>query len=368
MMEGDMADPVTGLTPAPTMTVIAPTPIAAGIHTQPSFDVIELLPPAAADKLRQLRQRASDAHRLTVPYEDIRAASDAKIAAQNALKRLTNHPHDHGFNLKAGDQRVIAAQRTLDKATDELQRLQERQQERSSGWQARASVVSAVEGWLRDGRPSGTTLDDHPTPDVKLNKGESVTDAISRLQRRTRELRADLHRIESAPQPSSWAKQAMREQVEALAARGEPDVSVLVERGANIVWPTTQVQVTIFNAEPGAIGYAEMPDMLAIAAYLHKDAMIAALACEITSEADDKAAMTHEARQKAEAEVLGDLLDIERQEASLVWQAQAQTLPAEHRHDCSPVAILGCRLITALRTTPSGTSADHGYNIVGVRR
>jgi hypothetical protein len=46
---------------------------------------------------------------------------------------------------------------------------------------------------------------------------------------------------------------------------------------------------------------------------------------------------------------MGDLLDIERQECVLVWQAQAQSLPVEHR-DCSPLAILGCRLMTAAAT------------------
>ncbi len=191
---------------------------------------------------------------------------------------------------------------------------------------------------------------------------------ILRLQRRVRELKADQHRIESAPRPSAWAKQQMREQVAALAARGEPDVSVLTERGGNIVWPTTQVQVSIFNAQPGAIGYAEVPDMLAIEAWRNKDSLLKLLDGLIMAESDDAAALSQTDRELRTAETTGDLLDIERQEASLVWQAQAQTLPAEHRHDCSPVAILGCRLITALRTTPSGPSADHGYNIVGVRR
>ena len=49
-------------------------------------------------------------------------------------------------------------------------------------------------------------------------------------------------------------------------------MSVLIEQDGKIVWPTTQVQVTIYNAQPGAVGFAEMPDMLAIVAWLHKDA------------------------------------------------------------------------------------------------
>jgi hypothetical protein len=68
--------------------------------------------------------------------------------------------------------------------------------------------------------------------------------------------------------------------------------------------------------------------------WLHKSALISALDREIDTEADDKAALSHETRQQREAEVLGDLLAVERDEAALVWQAQAQGLPVELRTDC----------------------------------
>jgi hypothetical protein len=72
---------------------------------------------------------------------------------------------------------------------------------------------------------------------------------------------------------------------------------------------------------------------------------------EIATEADDKAALTHEARQRAEAEVQSDLLAVERDESWFVWQAQAQGLPIEHRSDCNPLAILQVRLVTTARAT-----------------
>ena len=48
------------------------------------------------------------------------------------------------------------------------------------------------------------------------------------------------------------------------------------------------------------------------------NALLARLDALISEEADDPAALTHEARQKAEAEVMGDLLAVERDEAALV--------------------------------------------------
>ena len=81
----------------------------------------------------------------------------------------------------------------------------------------------------------------------------------------------------------------------------------------------------------------------------HKDALIKRLDDEISSEADDAAAMSHEARQKAEAEVMAELLDIERQEAALTWSAIEQGLPVEFRADVSPLAILQVQLVTVPR-------------------
>ena len=85
-----------------------------------------------------------------------------------------------------------------------------------------------------------------------------------------------------------------------------------------------------------SLAFTEVPDVVALLAWLHKDALIAALDREIAAEADDLAALTHEARQTRTAEVMRDLLDIERQEAALVWTAQAQSLLVEHRADCDP--------------------------------
>jgi hypothetical protein len=88
---------------------------------------------------------------------------------------------------------------------------------------------------------------------------------------------------------------------------------------------------------------------VALDPWLRRDALIAALDGEINTEADDGCALSHEQRQQREAEVMGDLLDIERQEAALVWQAQSQKLPCEHRQDISVLALLSISLVTTPR-------------------
>jgi hypothetical protein len=342
-----------------------PQPFSASMHLTPSFDVIETLPVGAADRLRALRQHVADKHAVIPPFADIHDANTARGDAERQLQRLLAHRAEGGFHLDPTDKRVIVAQELLAKLTADAQRLKELDEVRAAAWRTTSETLVAVEQWLRDGRPAGTVLEDiDGPPEVKLIKGESVTDAIERLRRRSRELKADLHRIRSAPYPSSHAKARMRAQIDALAQQGAPNVSDLVENDRQIVWPVTNLQSRIYNTEVPSLGFAETHDMLPLIAWLHRDALIAALDREITTESDDKAALSHDARQQRETVVLGDLLAVERDESALVWKAMDEGLPVEHRADCAPQAILQCMIVIAPRVTASGTSREHGIDMV----
>jgi len=158
----------------------------------------------------------------------------------------------------------------------------------------------------------------------------------------------------------------MRDQIEILATRGAPTVSLLIEHAdREVVWPVQNLRANVFNTGTPAIGYAEAPDTLAVLAWLHKDALIK----RFDAEADDKAALSIEAREPQAAEIQGDLLAVERDKAALVWPALAQGLPTEHRSDCHPLAILGAELRTLpAGDAPRGSSPEHaGYNLIGTR-
>ena len=51
--------------------------------------------------------------------------------------------------------------------------------------------------------------------------------------------------------------------VEQLAQRGAPSVSHLVEYDRKIEFATQRVTSAILNAQPGAVGFGELPDALA---------------------------------------------------------------------------------------------------------
>src|SRR5438552_1373638 len=102
----------------------------------------------------------------------------------------------------------------------------------------------------------------------------------------------------------------------------------------------------VHNTEVPSIAFAELEAATPLIVWLHADLIIKRLDALIDAESDDQAALSVEARQKAEAEVMADLLYVERQEAALVWAAQEQGLPCWHRSGCNPLAILQCRLVT----------------------
>jgi hypothetical protein len=124
------------------------------------------------------------------------------------------------------------------------------------------------------------------------------------VARSDEEARSDLDRIASARYPAKHVKARMREAIEALAQHGR-DVSMMVEHDGGLIWPMTSLRSDAMGAEQRALAFAEVPDAVALVAWLHKDALIKRLDAEIDTESDDPASLSHEAREKAEAEVMG---------------------------------------------------------------
>jgi hypothetical protein len=361
-----MAEP-TSFTPGPVGAVTAQAPFSADFHVAPQFDALELLPPNAAERLRKLRVRRDDAYAVTISHGELQSLTVERLQAEQRLQRLQAHAQDHGFNLPDTDSRVIAQQKLVDKLTADLERLNARAEKRAAAFQAASGALANAESWLKDGgRPGGTALADFDGPQPILNKGETVIDAIERLRRRGRELKADAHRIASAPYPSKHAKARMREAIEALAQRGTPDVSGLIEHDdQDVAWATTRQQSEVIGAAQRALAFHEAVDVVGLLAFLLKPAMISALDALIDAEKDDAASLSPEARGLAASEVQNDLLATERDLAAFVFQAQAQGLQIEHG-DISPLALLDLKLITVARAAPSPLRAS--YSPAGGRR
>ena len=98
--------------------------------------------------------------------------------------------------------------------------------------------------------------------------------------------------------------------------QGAPDVSDLIEHDRKIVGPMQRLQSQVYNTGAPSLAFAEIDAATLLLVWLHSEAIIKRLAAEIDTEADDEAALSHETRQQREAEVQGDLLGVERDEAA----------------------------------------------------
>jgi hypothetical protein len=276
---------------------VSPTGV---IYTGSGFDVAETLPPRAREHLRRLRQISRDAHRVLPQFPDIQDLSTQKQLAEARLRQF-----DDGFNLRKEDQRVIDQDALVAKLTEELQRLQTLDATRSEVWRIASQLTASVESFLRSGRPPGTVLEDHDGDVPKLIKNETIIDGIERLRRRGRELRADLSRVRSAPYPSSYVRAKIKAEVLALAQAGAPIVSDVIEHDRSAIWPRQGLRADVFNSQMPSFASGEVVDALGLLAFMFKDQLIARLDALVTEEADDPASLSHEAREKAEAEAMG---------------------------------------------------------------
>ena len=198
------------------------------------------LPPSVVEKVFRIRENSETWHRQLPETTERQAANTARGDAQRRLDRLLAHPHDGGFGLDpATDMRVIMQRRVLADATMAAERLDAHYQAARQEFQIAARTRAAIDTMLRN-RRHGTAFAEY-VAEPKLTKNEDILAGVARLERRCRELRADAHRVESAPYPLSHARSRLVEIIERLAQA--PNVSALIEHAAGeIAWPTRSVQ------------------------------------------------------------------------------------------------------------------------------
>ena len=56
-------------------------------------------------------------------------------------------------------------------------------------------------------------------------------------------------------------------------------VAMLIEHDGDLIWPMTRLRSEVLGAEQRALAFAEVPDTVALLAWLHRDALIKRLGC-----------------------------------------------------------------------------------------
>ncbi|WP_136626479.1 hypothetical protein [Bradyrhizobium macuxiense] len=304
-----------------------------------------VLPPAAHERVEGMKLRLEE---LTLLYRNAFAEEQAvrlevlKIEAR--IAELQRPRGQGGADLDSNDFRVVSERARLDRARGDLNRLLAAQEPRNAESQRIGELLRNIDAAIA-ARPTGTVgrmVEVEPPP----VKGGDVLGAIEARRRRLRELQADLQRTRCAPYPSVDRKRAMIEQVETLAERGRPDATSSIEYAEDVRWPLATHRVDVHNSA-GAVGFAQMPDTLALFAWLFRDRLIEQLDREIDECADDDAALNAKARAEQEMKVLADILATEREECALIDLAKKQGLPINHRADINPLALLQIEWVLA---------------------
>ena len=104
-----------------------------------------------------------------------------------------------------------------------------------------------------------------------------------------------------------------------LAQRGEVSVSRLVEHDGELELPTQQLVVPVRGAQ-GAAGITEVPDTVAMFAWLHRDLLIKKLDAEIDAEADDNAACPTKRARRPKPRCWVTCSRSRGRKRALVWQ------------------------------------------------
>jgi hypothetical protein len=342
------------------------------IHTfSTNNDPHDVLPPAAQKKWTALVQRVTDAHNAMPEFAIRKDAAEAVTVIQRRISDLTRLKSEGGFGLSDDAGTVIAERKKLERATAQRDLQQALYEVRGARWNTCAQLRAAASDWLlRGGIPHGCVIEsveDAPLAEL-LKKGERISDGVERYRHRLRELAADLHRVKSAPWPSSVAKAAAKAQIEALAAAAAPDCESAIEFGSQIGFVTKTVSAMVHNVEAPAIAFVETPDTLGLFCWLFKDQLLAKINAGLDEAADDKAALSQQQREQMEAQIMADTLMIEHSECALIWHAEEKGEVLDFRSDTTPMAVLGLRLVNQPRASSLGTSPEHGYDVVGVRR
>jgi hypothetical protein len=308
--------------------------------TAAAVDPIAKLPAAPRKKLEALRQAQED---VRVVLRDLgerrRQANERRQAAVASLETARTSAQ---FRRIPGSREAVTRAETEHKAgVVECNALDER----ISRLEARLSPLpKAIDAWL-ERLPRGAVIELHDASvDVKLGKNESATVAIERSRERLAELAADLHQVRSAPLPSADVKNAVRAQVEDLAAKGCPGVMGALEIGSPLTWPRSILSLQVQGTSPGGaitgLAMGEAPDAFALTVWANKEAILEKLFAEIDALADDDASLDDLARSRREKEIAAEALAVERHEEALIELAEGQGTEIARRPDADPRAVL----------------------------
>lgn len=171
------------------------------------------------------------------------------------------------------------------------------------------------------------TFEDVEPPDVEI--GDDAAAAVEHLREQLVALHVELANISQAPLTLVELKERARQQIDKMAASAAPRIKV--ERGEFSM---------SFGSTDAFVPGTPANEVAAILAWLHRDAMIAAIEQQIDA-MPIKGSVSADERVQRAADIQLELLRIERMEEAAIVIAAERGIEIERRETASPWAVLG---------------------------
>ena len=328
-VNGDSHDGTTPTSP--------PSPAFLHIDDMSNFDHLAILPKKAKERVLLISERREE---IQAVYQKLSAEwwkeHDALKLQQDNLRCLTDRDlaYRHGtLYVTEDDPSYVSAKDKVEKAATKFERLDARKRSIEGRQQSILRVHENVERFVRQLNAENAKVAMRNCA-IKPKEGETAENAIGALREKIATREADRHELQSKPYTVAEAIKIATAQISKLAERGRPNAYQLIDH-LNMTWPT---QHGLGDDYRGSRPHFEYPDALGVLAWLHKDALLAAIERDIRAAGDDENAISEADRIARDAALSAEILDLEYTECAAIWQNGDIDLL---RPDCSPEAILG---------------------------
>jgi hypothetical protein len=306
------------------------------------------LPEPARTILPTRSQRVADLRAAIEHSMDERDAAQEQIhELDRALKRLLAPYARDGHQQSEDSPEVQRARSRLDAARERRDRAAAHINTLTARWTPLHSLVERLNRFVIGGGPKQPFVGRLPAPP----NGETPAATVQRLRDKIGKLRSDLAAVEVAPLPVDVVLQRAREQIDALALRGRPQVEQLFQRDGRFIelWPQHNMRLDLFGDAglvDGAIrklvGFSggDAPDTLGVVCWLLNSQMHSAVDALIKQSADEKKALSVEQQHQRRADLASELLLIERQEIAAIEHGESQGVTIDIRVESDPRAVL----------------------------
>jgi hypothetical protein len=177
--------------------------------------------------------------------------------------------------------------------------------------------------------PANVELEDAPREKTQPSKGESMLEAINRVQLEIREAQSDVRKLYLAGPRAADMKRAAKNYVAGLAATGRPTITATHEK---------------FDLAFDGGGFTVAPNVRAILAWLDPDALLKRLEDEIDAMPVPELTLSLKEKNERLAAAKAKLLVLEREEEALIEAASDSGQHVVRRFDADPQAILGVQI------------------------